>query len=74
MRIAVLITLLAYRRKTMLIKLSMTKGIIFDSLVAQNGNKHLWIKKATGLDISEFMLRFIARLCLKDNTLSGSQM
>ncbi|MFL6364652.1 MAG: hypothetical protein ACJ719_05540 [Nitrososphaeraceae archaeon] len=61
--------------------------IIFDSLVTQNGNanpspspnlnpsnKHLWIKKATGLGISEFMLRFMAWLCLKDNTLSGSQM
>ena len=23
--------------------------IIFDCLVTQNGNKHLWIKKATGL-------------------------
>ena len=55
--------------------------IIFDSLVSylcdtQNGNansnpsnrKHLWIKKATGLGISEFMLRFMAWLCLKDNT------
>jgi hypothetical protein len=41
--------------------------IIFDSLIAsqfdiKNGhinpnNKHLWIKKATGLGISEFMLR-----------------
>jgi hypothetical protein len=31
--------------------------IIFDSLVAQNGSKHLWIKKATGLGISEFILR-----------------
>jgi hypothetical protein len=54
--------------------------IIFDSLITQNGNihssnnKHLWIKKATGLGISEFMLRFMAWLCLKDNTLSGSQM
>jgi hypothetical protein len=53
--------------------------IIFDSLVAQNKNlssskKHLWIKKATGLGISEFMLRFMAWLCLKDNSLSGSQM
>jgi hypothetical protein len=48
--------------------------IIFDSLVAQNGNRHLWIKKATGLGISEFMLRFMAWLCLKDNALSGSQM
>jgi hypothetical protein len=48
--------------------------IIFDSLVAQNGNKHQWIKKATGLGISEFILRFMAWLCLKDNALSGSQM
>ncbi len=36
--------------------------------------EHLWIKKATGLGISEFMLRFMAWLCLKDNALSGSQM
>jgi hypothetical protein len=53
--------------------------VIFDSLVTQDGNanpskKHLWIKKATGLGISEFMLRFMAWLCLKDNALSGSQM
>ena len=48
--------------------------IIFDSLTTQNGNKHLWIKKATGLGISEFMLRFMAWLCLKDNALSGSEM
>jgi hypothetical protein len=40
--------------------------IIFDALVTPNGNnKHLWIKKATGLGISEFMLRFMAWLCLK---------
>jgi hypothetical protein len=39
-----------------------------------SNNKHLWIKKATGLGISEFMLRFMAWLCLKDNALSGSQM
>jgi hypothetical protein len=44
--------------------------IIFDSLAY----KHLWIKKATGLDVSEFMLRFMAWLCLKDNALAGSQM
>jgi hypothetical protein len=47
---------------------------IFDSLVAQTSSKHLWIKKATGLGISEFMLRFMAWLCLKDNSLSDSQM
>jgi hypothetical protein len=45
--------------------------IIFDSL---DGNKHLWIKKATGLGVSEFMFRFMVWLCLKDNALSGSQM
>jgi hypothetical protein len=53
--------------------------IIFDYLVTHNGNadpsnKHLWIKKATGLGISEFMLRFMSWFCLKDNALSGSQM
>jgi hypothetical protein len=53
--------------------------IIFDALVAQNSNdnsynKHLWLKKATGLGISEFVVRFMAWLCLKDGALSGSQM
>ena len=38
--------------------------IIFDCLITQTSNKHLWIKKATGLGISEFMLRFMAWLCL----------
>ena len=42
-------------------------------MVTQSSNKHLWIKKATGLGI-EFMLRFMAWLCLKDSSLSGSQM
>jgi hypothetical protein len=48
--------------------------IIFDSLVTHNGNKHIWINKETGLGESEFMLRYMAWLCLKDNALSGSQM
>jgi hypothetical protein len=39
-----------------------------------SSNKHLWIKKATGLGISKFMFRFMAWLCLNDNALSGSQM
>jgi len=47
--------------------------IIFDYLQSNNNN-HLWIKKATGLGITEFVLRFMAWLCLKDKTLSGSQM
>jgi hypothetical protein len=38
--------------------------IIFDSLATQNGNtnsskKHIWIKKATGLGVTEFFLRYI---------------
>jgi hypothetical protein len=37
-------------------------------------SKHLWVKKATGLGITEFFLRLMAWLCLKDNSLSGSQM
>jgi hypothetical protein len=51
--------------------------IIFDSLVNVDGSanyKHAWLKKSTGLGVSEFMLRFMAWLCLKDNSLSGSQM
>jgi len=37
------------------------ENIIFEYLLNADGNanhKHLWIKKATGLGISEFMLRF----------------
>jgi hypothetical protein len=48
--------------------------IIFDSLTANLVSKHLWIKKATGLGVSEFMLRFMAWVCLKDSALAGSQM
>ena len=36
--------------------------------------KHLWIKKATGLGVTEFMLRFMAWLCLKDDDYRDSQM
>jgi len=37
-------------------------------------NKHVWVKKATGLGFTEFVLRYMAWLCFKDNTLKGSQM
>jgi len=39
--------------------------ILFDVLMSLDGSfsdKHLWIKKATGLGVTEFMLRIIARL------------
>jgi hypothetical protein len=37
-------------------------------------HKHLWVKKATGLGVTEFMLRFMAWLCLKDDSYRNSQM
>jgi hypothetical protein len=36
--------------------------------------KHLWIKKATGLGVTEFMLRFMAWLCLRNDDYQNSQM
>ena len=45
--------------------------LLFNEL---QSHKHVWIKKATGLGITEFILRYVAWLCLKDNTLRGSQM
>ena len=36
--------------------------------------KHVYILKATGLGITELMIRFMAWLCLKDDKLKGSQM
>jgi hypothetical protein len=45
--------------------------LLFDAL---QQHKHIWIKKATGLGITEFMLRYMAWLCLKNNDLTGSQM
>jgi hypothetical protein len=35
---------------------------LYDYGNSNPSNKHLWIKKATGLGISEFMLRFMASL------------
>ena len=37
-------------------------------------HKHVWIKKATGLGITEFILRYMAWLCLKNHDLTGTQM
>jgi hypothetical protein len=36
--------------------------------------KHLWVKKATGLGVTEFMLRFKAWLCLRNDDYRNSQM
>ena len=32
--------------------------------------KHLWVKKAIGLGVTEFMLRFMTLLCLYDEELT----
>jgi hypothetical protein len=40
--------------------------ILYDSLLNLDGSfkdKHLWVKKATGLGVTEFMLRIMAWLC-----------
>ncbi len=45
--------------------------MLFDTL---QQHMHIWIKKATGLGITEFMLRYMAWLCLRNNNLRGTQM
>jgi hypothetical protein len=42
-------------------------------LIDTKKNKHVAVLKAAGLGISELALRWIAWLCLRDNTLAGSQ-
>jgi hypothetical protein len=48
--------------------------MLFDEL---QQHKHIWIKKATGLGVTEFMLRYMAWLCFNSNLpslIAGSQM
>jgi hypothetical protein len=39
--------------------------MLFDTL---QSNKHVWIKKATGLGVTEFMLRYMAWLCFSSSS------
>jgi hypothetical protein len=57
--------------------------LLFDSLLLPEfynpskhnfKHKHLWVKKATGLGVTEFMLRFMAWLCLRNDDCKNSQM
>jgi hypothetical protein len=53
------------------------ENILYDSLISVDKSfkdKHLWVKKATGLCVTEFMLRLMAWLCTRDETFDGSQM
>ena len=43
--------------------------MLFDTLQT---NKHVWIKKATGLGVTEFMLRYMAWLCFRSGSGSGN--
>jgi late competence protein required for DNA uptake (superfamily II DNA/RNA helicase) len=35
--------------------------------------KHIWVKKSTGLGITELFLRYIAYICTRDNRLRGKR-
>jgi hypothetical protein len=35
--------------------------------------KYIWVKKSTGLGISEFLLRYVAWLCLKDDKMRNKK-
>jgi hypothetical protein len=57
--------------------------LLYDSLVIPDvsnllqhtfKHKHLWVKKATGLGVTEFFLRLMAWLCLQDDDYRNSQM
>ena len=51
--------------------------LLYDSLMSVDDtfkDQHLWVKKATGLGVTEFMLRMMAWLCTRDETFDGSQM
>ena len=53
--------------------------LLYDNLLLQDlkydfKDKHLWVKKATGIGVTEFMLRMMAWLCTRDNSFQSSQM
>ena len=51
--------------------------LLYDSLLTNDGSfkdKHLWVKKATGLGVTEFMLRLMAWLCTSENHFRNCQM
>jgi hypothetical protein len=45
-----------------------------DNVWHQFKEKHLFIKKATGIGVTEFMLRFMAWLCVRNDECKDSQM
>jgi hypothetical protein len=51
-----------------------SKDISSDNILYPFKEKHLWILKATGLGVTEFMLRFMAWLCVRNDDCKNSQM
>jgi hypothetical protein len=45
-----------------------------DNVLFPFKEKHIWIKKATGLGVTEFMLRFMAWLCVRNDDYRSAQM
>jgi hypothetical protein len=59
------------------------ENLLYDSLLVADfynrlhhafKHKHLWVKKSTGLGVTEFFLRLMAWLCLRNNDYQNSQM
>ncbi len=51
--------------------------LLYDALMSTDGSfkdKHLWVKKATGLGVTEFMLRIMAWICTSDIGFDNGQM
>jgi hypothetical protein len=55
--------------------------LLYDSIFLVNDisnrsfkHKHLWVKKSTGLGVTEFFLRLMVWLCLRNNDYRNSQM
>ena len=44
--------------------------ILYDSL---QSHKHIWIKKSRGLGVTEFLLRYVAWLCVSNFLLQNSR-
>ena len=45
-----------------------------NSLIHYFKNKHLWVKKSTGLGVTEFFLRLMIWLCVRNRAFNHSQM
>jgi hypothetical protein len=61
-------------RPNSLVERDKMRRVMAEKTNADFRNKHVWIKKATGLGVTEFMLRLMAWLCLRNDDYRNSQM